>query len=94
MNENDKEVILNLKVAKATMDILEKRKLGIEARLEGISAYVNHDEIDLSGQVLLYLVAEITDIIDKSKSLLEEYKEFAEWTQANLPEKFHFHYKN
>lgn len=91
MNEN--ELALNLQVAKATMDILSNRKLGLAARFEGVSAYVEHKEIELSGQVLLYLVAEITDIVDKSKALLAEYKEFAEWTQANLPEKFHFHYE-
>jgi hypothetical protein len=94
MSKNEKNLMLNLQVAKITGDIISKRKMGLDARSEGLQAYIGHKDIELTPEIIGYIITEMSDIMAKGHAILAEYKEFSAWTKENLPEKFHFDIDN
>jgi hypothetical protein len=94
MSKNEKNLMLNLQVAKITGDIISKRKMGLDARIEGLQAYIGHKDIELTPEIIGYIITEMSDIMAKGHAILAEYKEFSAWTKENLPEKFHFDIDN
>lgn len=90
MDKNDKELLFNLQVARITLEILHKRRIGLQARLEGLTAFITHEANKPNKQITEYFLGEMKDVLAKGKSLMTEYAEFSAWTEQNLPEEFHF----
>jgi hypothetical protein len=77
---------MNLEVAKVTSEILSKRTMGLQARIEGVTAHISHPDTVLSLDTIPVYLAELEKIIQQGKELMSEYDELALWVKENLPE--------
>ena len=93
MDKNiDAQVAKNIEIALITMDILEKRKLGITAGLEGVRAsLISANELS-DNESFERSLSEMKILLAKGEDLFSEYQELSDWTKENLPENFQFDY--
>lgn len=93
MDKNiDAQVAKNIEIALITMGILEKRKLGITAGLEGLHASLISANALKDNETLERSLLEMKNLLAKGEELFFEYQELSEWTKENLPEDFQFDY--
>ena len=93
MDKNiDANLAKNIEVALITMGILEKRKLGITASLEGVHATLISANTLNDTETFERSLSEMKILLAKGEDLFLEYQELSKWTKENLPKDFQFDY--